>query len=223
VPEQRFDVAIAGGGPAGASTALRLARAGFSVAVLESRRMPRFKPCGEFMSPECLPMLRELGVYDEVRAARRARGARHAAARARPARARPLRRLGARAARRATTAGPCGASASTKCCCAPRARGRRRRRRRAGASARARRTEPGRSASSREDAAAELVVRAAWTIGADGVRSRVAQELGVRREVPWLQKLALTTRYSGVDWGDRAEVHFFEAASSPARRSTAGW
>jgi flavin-dependent dehydrogenase len=44
------------------------------------------------------------------------------------------------------------------------------------------------------------------------VRSRVARELGVRRDVPWLSKLALTTRYGGVAWGDRAEVHFLDGA-----------
>jgi flavin-dependent dehydrogenase len=53
-------------------------------------------------------------------------------------------------------------------------------------------------------------LRAPLTIGADGLRSRVARELGVQRSVPWLDKIALTTRYAGVHWGGFAEVHFFD-------------
>jgi flavin-dependent dehydrogenase len=52
-------------------------------------------------------------------------------------------------------------------------------------------------------------MRADWTIGADGVRSRVASGLGVRTQIPWIDKVALTTRYAGVDWGDLADVHVF--------------
>src|SRR5262245_61814051 len=66
--ERRYDVVVAGGGPAGATTALRLARDGFHVALVEPQRFPRWKACGEFMSPECQPLLRELGVEREVAA-----------------------------------------------------------------------------------------------------------------------------------------------------------
>jgi menaquinone-9 beta-reductase len=55
-----------------------------------------------------------------------------------------------------------------------------------------------------------LELRARLTIGADGLRSRVAQALGVVEPVPSLDKLALTTRYAGVEWGPSAEVHFFD-------------
>ena len=41
-----FDVAVIGAGPAGASAALRLARTGLSVALVERRRPPRYKTCG---------------------------------------------------------------------------------------------------------------------------------------------------------------------------------
>lgn len=44
-------VAIIGAGAGGASLALRLARAGHDVTVVESRPFPRAKVCGEFISP----------------------------------------------------------------------------------------------------------------------------------------------------------------------------
>lgn len=42
----RFDVVVIGGGPAGSITAYCLATAGVRVALLESQRFPRDKPCG---------------------------------------------------------------------------------------------------------------------------------------------------------------------------------
>lgn len=41
-----YDVAIVGGGPAGASAALKLAKAGASVILLEKENIPRYKTCG---------------------------------------------------------------------------------------------------------------------------------------------------------------------------------
>jgi len=61
-----YDVLIAGAGPAGAHTALRLARAGWRVGLLDMRRFPRKKACGEFLSPACIPMLEELGLLDQL-------------------------------------------------------------------------------------------------------------------------------------------------------------
>lgn len=51
------DVAIIGGGPAGTAAALETRQQGFSVALWERDRFPRDKVCGEFISPEALPLL----------------------------------------------------------------------------------------------------------------------------------------------------------------------
>ncbi len=42
----KFDVAIVGSGPSGASAALKLAKAGFSTVVIEKATLPRYKVCG---------------------------------------------------------------------------------------------------------------------------------------------------------------------------------
>lgn len=64
-----YDIVIAGGGPAGSSLAIRTAAAGFSVLLVEQKKFPRDKLCGEFISPECIPHFDELGVSDEIEAA----------------------------------------------------------------------------------------------------------------------------------------------------------
>jgi menaquinone-9 beta-reductase len=58
------DALIIGGGPGGATTALLLARAGWSVTVLERKTFPRRKVCGEYLSATNLPLLKELGTAD---------------------------------------------------------------------------------------------------------------------------------------------------------------
>lgn len=58
----KFDALIIGGGPGGSVVAQVLARAGWSVAVVEKSRFPRQKVCGEFLSATNLELLRRLGV-----------------------------------------------------------------------------------------------------------------------------------------------------------------
>jgi len=42
----RYDCVVVGAGPAGASAAYQLARRGFSTALLDKAKLPRYKPCG---------------------------------------------------------------------------------------------------------------------------------------------------------------------------------
>lgn len=60
------DAAIIGAGPAGSTAALLLARAGWSVALIEKSAFPRAKVCGEFVSAPGLALLARLGVADDI-------------------------------------------------------------------------------------------------------------------------------------------------------------
>lgn len=208
--ELLHDVVIVGAGPAGSTTALRLARAGFSVALVDARRFPRFKPCGEFMSPEVLPMLEELGLRTELESCG-----------VREVRGMVLHGHGQRVSGRFVDVGRAHA---------PFDYGWAVRREvfdevllRAAQRAGAQVYEGWRvdellhgpdgevaGVLAHQPGGRPIPLRARWTIGADGTRSAVATALGVRKESSWLRKIALTTRYDGVPWGDQAEVHFLE-------------
>ncbi len=57
-----FDALIIGSGPAGATAAVLLARAGWSVALIEKQEFPRRKVCGECIAASNLPLLNALGL-----------------------------------------------------------------------------------------------------------------------------------------------------------------
>jgi menaquinone-9 beta-reductase len=68
-----YDAVVIGAGPAGSATAARLAERGFRVALLDRARFPRTKPCAEYVSPGTVAALGRLGVLPEVLAERPAR------------------------------------------------------------------------------------------------------------------------------------------------------
>ena len=57
-----FDTLIVGAGPAGASAAILLANAGWSVCLIEKQAFPRRKVCGECIAASNLPLLDALGI-----------------------------------------------------------------------------------------------------------------------------------------------------------------
>jgi len=58
----RFDVVVAGAGPAGSVAALVLARAGARVARVDKAAFPRDKACGDLIGPRGVQVLADLGV-----------------------------------------------------------------------------------------------------------------------------------------------------------------
>src|SRR6185503_10699170 len=60
------DVVIVGGGPAGAATALALARRGLSAIVLEAHTTPQMK-VGECLPPSINPLLDHFGITERLR------------------------------------------------------------------------------------------------------------------------------------------------------------
>ena len=64
-----FDAVIIGAGPAGSAAAILLARAGWSVALVEKQPFPRRKVCGECIAASNLPLLEALGLGPAFEAA----------------------------------------------------------------------------------------------------------------------------------------------------------
>lgn len=59
--KQNFDVIIIGGGLAGLTSAIHLAKSKFEVLLIEKNEYPKHKVCGEYVSNEVLPYLEFLG------------------------------------------------------------------------------------------------------------------------------------------------------------------
>jgi len=60
--KRNYEVIIIGGGPAGSSAAIYLARFGFDVCLIEKKIFPRETLCGEFLSGEVIKHLQNMGI-----------------------------------------------------------------------------------------------------------------------------------------------------------------
>ncbi|MFL5732481.1 MAG: NAD(P)/FAD-dependent oxidoreductase [Chloroflexia bacterium] len=204
-----YDAVVVGAGPAGSALGALLARAGFSVLLLDRAAFPRDKPCGEYTSPETCNVLARLGTLEAVE---RAGG--------RKLRAMHLVSPGGR--RFALEYSPPGAHDG------PHVLATTRRAldavlvdhaRRSGAEVRERvkveavTLRGGRVAGVvvRERRGCVEEIQARLVIGADGVHSAVVRSLGLAAPVRWPRNLGLVAHYSGYrgldDWG---EMHVSE-------------
>jgi len=60
------DVVVVGGGPSGAACAYWLAEAGHDVLLLEKKRYPREKTCGDGLTPRSVKQLHDLGLEEDL-------------------------------------------------------------------------------------------------------------------------------------------------------------
>jgi 2-polyprenyl-6-methoxyphenol hydroxylase-like FAD-dependent oxidoreductase len=66
ISSRSYDGLIVGGGLAGSTVAIALAQAGRHAALIEKSKEAQHKLCGDFLSPECLPFLRRMGIHPEA-------------------------------------------------------------------------------------------------------------------------------------------------------------
>src|SRR5580700_9975275 len=77
--EHVHDVLVVGGGPSGSSCAYWLADAGWDVVVVEKKRFPREKTCGDGLTPRAVRQLADMGLEQGLAGAHRYRGLRSVA------------------------------------------------------------------------------------------------------------------------------------------------
>jgi geranylgeranyl reductase family protein len=196
------EVLVVGGGPAGASTATALARAGVDVVLVDRARFPRPKPCAEYLSPEASRILDSMGALTAVESTGAAQ----------------LKGVLVRAPNGATIRGEFVAGHAYT---PYRERGLSVRRevldkvlieaaRASGAAVHEGTRVSGLTPTPRGYSVelGESRVHAALVIGADGLHSVVAKRLGLTRTARWPRRLALVTHYEGVEGiSDVAEMH----------------
>lgn len=205
----QLDVLVAGAGPAGSATATLLARAGFSVLVVDRAAFPRDKACSEYMSPEAVRILARLGVVENLEKAgafplegMKVTGPRGATAHGRFALAgyHPFRPTGLSISRRILDHELLAAARAAGAAVLERTRVEELLYDRGGVAGVVVRDHAGRRHS----------LRARLTVGADGLRSVVARRLG-RRSHGTSRRMAFVAHVARVsDMGPSAELHFRE-------------
>ncbi len=201
------EVLVVGGGPAGTSTAVALAREGVDVMLVDRARFPRPKPCAEYLSPEASRILDAMGALTAVESTGAAQ----------------LAGVLVRAPSGDTIRGEFIAGHSYT---PYRKRGLSVRRevldkvlidsaRAAGVDVRESARVTGLTAGAGHGyevsvfgSTGQTSVRTRLVIGADGLHSIVARRLGLTRAARWPRRLALVTHYEGVaGLTDLAEMH----------------
>jgi len=210
-PSEQLDVLVAGAGPAGSATATLLARAGFSVLVVDRAAFPRDKACSEYMSPEAVRILARLGVVDILERAgafplegMKVTGPRGATAHGKFALAghHPFRRTGLSISRRILDNELLATARAAGAVVLERTRVEELLYERGGVA----------GLVVRDHAAERHSLRARLTVGADGLRSVVARRLGPRNygAARRMAFVAHVARVSGM--GPSAELHFRDHA-----------
>ncbi len=181
------EVLVVGGGPAGLATAIAARQAGFRVVVIERRRPPMDKACGEGLMPGGVALLGDLGLDLDDRLGMPFRGIRYLDGRTqvdgwfsgRPGLGIRRTRLHERLVRRAETVGV---------------------RLRWGVRAVA-------LGENRLDTDAGPI-RTRWLVGADGLNSGLRRWAGLDRGPTGSPRFGVTRHYTISPWNDLVEVHW---------------
>jgi menaquinone-9 beta-reductase len=65
-PAPEYDVLVVGGGPSGAAAGFWLAERGHRVLIVEKKRFPREKTCGDGLTPRAVRQLNDIGLADRL-------------------------------------------------------------------------------------------------------------------------------------------------------------
>lgn len=181
------DVAVVGGGPAGLAAALAARHAGLDVTVVERRRPPLDKACGEGLMPSALAALARLGVAVPARSAPFT-GIRYRAGGALAEADFPAGQSGRGVRRTELHAALAGAAAA------------------AGVELAWGRAATGLTATGIATDQGELAAR--WVVGADGLRSRVRAWAGLERTRRAPRRCGVVRHFRRAPWSARVEVTF---------------